>query len=33
MISILRPATTPPRCFTASSAPRMPSAPPAANGP
>ncbi len=33
MISILRPATTPPRCFTASSAPRMPSAPPAAKGP
>src|SRR5262245_47920593 len=33
IISILRPATTPPRCLTASSAPRMPSAPPAANGP
>ena len=33
MISILRPATTPLRCCTASSAPRMPSWPPAANGP
>jgi hypothetical protein len=31
--SILRPATTPPRSLIASSAPRMPSAPPAANGP
>ena len=33
MISILRPATTPLRWRTASSAPRMPSWPPAANGP
>src|SRR5262245_35473108 len=33
MISIFLPATMPPRCFTASSAPRMPSWPPAANGP
>src|SRR5262245_61171449 len=33
MISIFLPATIPPRCFTASSAPRMPSWPPAANGP
>jgi hypothetical protein len=31
--SIFLPATVPPRCFTASSAPRMPSWPPAANGP
>src|SRR5215207_6225257 len=33
MIWIGRPATTPFLCLTASSAPRMPSAPPAANGP
>src|SRR5262249_42811947 len=33
MISIFLPATVPPRCLTASSAPRMPSWPPAANGP
>ena len=33
MISIFLPATMPLRCFTASSAPRMPSWPPAANGP
>ena len=33
MISIFLPATMPPRSFTASSAPRMPSCPPAANGP
>jgi hypothetical protein len=33
MISIFLPATVPPRCFTANSAPRMPSWPPAANGP
>src|SRR5262249_9592938 len=33
MISIFLPATIPLRCLTASSAPRMPSWPPAANGP
>ncbi len=33
MISIFLPATMPLRSFTASSAPRMPSCPPAANGP
>src|SRR5262245_17264798 len=33
MTSIFLPATVPPRCLTARSAPRMPSWPPAANGP
>ena len=33
MISIFLPPAIPLCCFTASSAPRMPSAPPAANGP
>ena len=33
IISIFLPATTPPRSRIASSAPRIPSAPPAANGP